>query len=162
MALLAGCGADDPNRPAEVDLLAALPGAERRGPDAVRSDVVGIDGDVRTALVMRAPARVSWPVVLPLHARLVTAVALVPVPESSVPQAVTVRVGLTDGRRYQDVGRIVVTGSWQPVTLDLREHSEWKFSLFYQPLWKHWRLVFNADATPGGTVAWDRPVLRRS
>jgi hypothetical protein len=157
------CG-DDPNRPAEVDLLARLPAAERRAggdvADAVRVDVVSAAGDARTALVMRAPARVTWTVQLPLHARFASALALVPASPSS--PGVTVRVGLSDDRIYHEIGKAEVTGTWMPFTLDLREHSEWKFSLFHQPLRKRWRLVLNADATPGGTVAWDLPRLTKS
>jgi len=164
ITLLAGCG-DDPNRPAEVDLLAGLSAAERRGPglvdQSVRSDIVSVHGDARTSLVMRAPSRTSWLVTLPMHARLETALALMPDTATAAPQGVTVRVGLSDGRNYQEAATIAVTGTWQPITVDLRKYSEWKFSLFYQPLRKQWRLVFNADATPGGSAAWARPVLTR-
>jgi hypothetical protein len=158
------CG-DDPDRPPEVDLLAALPRAERRAggnvDEAIRMDVVGIHGDARTALVMRAPARVTWPVRLPLHARFVSAVTLVP-GTTGLPSGVTVRMGLADDRSYHDLGKVEVTGAWVPITVDLREFSEWKFSVFYQPLRRTWRLVLNADATPGGAVAWDVPRLTRS
>jgi len=60
--------------------------------------------------------------------------------ESGLTQALAVRVGLSDGRHYQEVG---------------------KFSIFYQPLRKTWRLIFSADSPPGGMVAWARPVLTR-
>lgn len=161
---VAACG-DDRDRPAEIDLLAQLFTAERRASgnvdEAVRMDVVGIRGDARTSLVMRAPARVTWPVTLPLHARFLSALALVP-DASALPQGVSVRIGLSDGRTYREMGKAEATGTWAPVTLDLREHSEWKFSVFYQPLRKSWRLVLNADATPGGAVAWDLPRLTKS
>jgi hypothetical protein len=160
----ARCG-DDRDRPAEVDLLALLPIAERRAggnvDEAVRMDVVGIRGDARTALVMRAPARVIWPVRLPLHARFVSAVTLVP-GSPGLQSGVTVRIGLSDERTYHEIGKAEVTGTWVPLTLDLREFSEWKFSIFHQPLRKTWRLVLNADATPGGAVAWDVPRLTKS
>jgi len=166
----AACGVDR-DRPAEIDLLARLTTAERRAggniDEAVRLDVVGIRGDARTALVMRAPARVTWPVKLPLHARFLSALALVPAAQG-LPRGVTVRVGLSDGRTYREIGKAEATGTWVPVTLDLREYSEWKFSVFYQPLRKTWQLVLNADATPGGPggpggkVAWDLPRLTRS
>lgn len=153
------------DRVPEIDLLDALPAAERRAADsvdeAVRMDVVGVEGDVRTALVMRAPARVTWDVKLPLHARLSTAIILV----SGMPGTsggVTVRIGLSDRRVYKEIGRAEATGAWVPVMLDLREYSEWKFSLFDQPLRKSWQLVLNADATPGGTVALAQPRLTRS
>ncbi len=161
---VAACG-DDRDRPAEVDLLALLPTAERRAggdiDEVIRMDVVGIQGDARTSLVMRAPARVTWTVTLPLHARFLSAVALVP-DASALPQGVTVRMGLSDGRTYREIGKAEATRPRGPGTLDLSEDSEWKFSLFYQPLRKTWRLVLNADATPGGAVAWDVPRLTKS
>jgi hypothetical protein len=167
LALLCGvtaCGAER-DRPAEVDLLAGLPTAQRRAAgnidEAIRADVVGVGGDARTALVMRSPARVTWPVQLPMHATLVSALALVPDP-GGAPAGVTVRIGLSDGRRYLEIGKAEVTGTWVPLTLDLREYSEWKFSVFYQPLRKTWQLILNADATPGGAVAWDVPRLTKS
>lgn len=169
----AACGGDR-DRPAEVNLLAELPTAERRAggniDEAVRMDVVAVQGDARTSLVMRAPARVTWPVTLPFHARFLSALALVP-DTSALPRGVSVRIGLSDGRTYREVGKAEATGTWVPVTLDLREYSEWKFSVFYQPLRKTWRLVLNADAIPGGPggsggpggrVAWDLPRLTRS
>ncbi len=156
---------DDRSRPAEVDLLAHLPLAERRAggniDEAIRMDVVAVQGDARTALVMRAPARVTWPVTLPLHAQFRSALALVP-DASVLPQGVSVRIGLSDGRTYREIGKAEAAGTWVPVALDLREYSEWKFSVFYQPLLKTWRLVLNADATPGGAVAWDLPRLTKS
>lgn len=149
-------------RPQEVDLLAMLPSAEvRAGSDvqtAVRPGVVTMGGDSRTALVLRVPARVTWPTDLPRHAALRTAVAVLP----DGPQDVTIRVGLSDDRVYEDVARFGAGPDWQSQVVDLREFSEWKFSLFYQPLRKTWRLVINAEGTPGGQVALDRPVLTKS
>ena len=145
--------------------MSEFPNAQRRAPgnvdDAVRVDVAGIAGDTRVALVLRAPARVTWPVVLPLHARLISTALLLPVPHGAA-QGVTVRIGLSDQRKYTELARVEVTGSWMPLVVDLRHFSKWKFSLFDQPLRRHWHLIVNADATPGGTVALDRPRLTKS
>ena len=157
--------AGERDRPLEVDLLSLLPTAERRAAgdinEHVRADVVGIEGDVRPALVMRAPARVTWSLWLPLHAKLTSAMLLVPAP-AGVAQGVTMRIGVSDQRKYKEIAQLWVTTSWTPITLDLREYSEWKFSLFDQPLRKRWQLVLNADALPGGLVALERPRLTRS
>lgn len=153
------------DRPAEIDLLSELPKSERRAPvnpdEAVRAGVVGVEGDMRTALVLRSPARVTWTVWLPLHARLTSAALLVAGPPGE-PQGVTVRIGLSDRRRYTELTQVNATGKWMPLTLDLRKYSEWKFSLFDQPLRNRWQLIVNVDATPGGTAALDRPRLTRS
>lgn len=153
---LAGCGLTS-NRPAEVDLLSTLSAADKRAAGdpatAVRADVFTVDGDGRMALVMVAPARVSWRVQLPLHARLRTAVA----------GSGRLRVGASNGRSYQEVGQIAASGLWTPIDLDLRALSEVKWSVFYQPLRMDWQLIFNADATsPEAVIAVDRPTLTKS
>jgi len=157
--LLSTACSEPAGRPQEVDLLAKLPSAEvRAGSDvltAVRPDVVTVAGDSRTALVLRVPARVTWRTDLPFHAALRTAVATLP----EGPQDVTIRVGISDDRVYEDVARFNSTPGWQAQVVDLRRFSEWKFSLFYQPLRRSWRLVINAEGTPGGLVALDRPVI---
>lgn len=156
LVALTGCGLTA-DRPAEVDLLSALPSADKRAAgdlaNAVRTDVFIADGDSRMALVMEAPARVIWRVQLPLHARLRSAVA----------GSGRLRVGASNGRSYQDIGQIDASGPWTPIDLDLRALSEVKWSVFYQPLRMDWQLIFNADATsPGAVIAVDRPTLTRS
>lgn len=153
---LAGCGLTS-NRPAEVDLLSTLSAADKRAAGdlatAVRADVFAVDGDGRMSLVLEVPARVIWNVRLPLHARLRAAVA----------GNGRLRVGASNGRLYQEIGRIDASGSWTPFEMDLREVSELKWSVFYQPLRMDWQLIFNADVTsPGGVIAVDRPTLTKS
>ncbi len=157
--MLSAACAGPTGRPQEVDLLATLPSAEvRAGSDvlnSVRPDVVTVGGDSRTALVLRVPARVTWPTDLPFHAALRTAVATLP----GGPQDVILRIGISDDRVYEDLVRVSATTGWRAQVVDLRRFSEWKFSLFYQPLRRSWRLVINAEGTPGGQVALDRPVI---
>lgn len=156
LVALTGCGLTS-ERPAEVDLLSMLPAADKRaGGDvttAVRPDVFVAGGDSRMALVLEAPARVIWRVRLPLHARLRSAVA----------GRGRLRVGASNGRSYQELGQVDGTGFWAPLDLDLRELSEVKWSVFYQPLRMDWQIIFNADATfPGAVIAVDRPTLTKS
>lgn len=153
--VIAGC-AWARDRPAEQDLLALLPSADRRAAGdvsrAIRADVFVADGDGRMALVMEAPARSTWEVQLPLEAQLLTSVA----------GSGRLRIGISNGRTYREFGVVDATPVWRPVTIDLREFSEVKWSLFYQPLRMDWRFIINADATAAGvTVALDRPRLSR-
>lgn len=153
----ASCAA--PDRPRQVDLLEELPGAEKRaGGDietAVRPEIASLSGRVTPSLVMRVPARVTWPVELPVHAEFRTAAIL----SSGDGRDVQLRIGLSDDRTYEDVTRMAVTDSWQPLIVSLRRFSEWKFSLFYQPLFRPWRLVINAEGQPGAEVTLERPLL---
>jgi hypothetical protein len=156
LVALTGCGLTT-ERPAEVDLLSALPSADKRAAGdlatAVRTDVFIADGDSRMALVMEAPARVTWRVQLPLHARLRSAIA----------GSGRLRVGASNGRSFHEIGQVDATAAWTPIDLDLRTLSEVKWSVFYQPLRMDWQLIFNADATsPGAVFAVDRPTLTRS
>ena len=151
-----------------IDLMKTMPSAERRSArpidEAVRADLIGPAGDPRPAIVTDAPARVIWSIRLPARAQLETAVALVG--QSSSPGAgVSARIGISDDRRYDQLAKITLDGStaqsraWQPVSIDLGAYSGWQWSLFYRPWERTWRLIFSADATPGGTIAWARPVI---
>lgn len=77
----------------------------------------------------------------------------------------TARIGISDDRRYDQLAKVTLDASgtqsraWQPVVIDLGAYSGWQWSLFYRPWERTWRLIFSADATPGGMIAWARPVI---
>jgi hypothetical protein len=129
----------------------------------------GSGADRARAMHMRAPARVIWSIVMPFHARLHTAAALVPDhSDSSAPlgPGVTVRIGIADKRSYEEIARVTVlppsAGApfWQPIDVDLGAYRGWQWSLFYRPDATPWRFNFSVDAIPGlGTVAWREPVI---
>jgi hypothetical protein len=150
-----------------IDLLREVSRAERRAlkpvDEAVRVDFVGGEDGPRPSLVMEAPARVIYSVQLPERARFLSAVRLLH--PSTATSAVTIRLGLADNRAYHELMRIKIASppaerdAWTPVDVDLSPYSGWQWSLFYRPARVVWRLILNADATPGGTVAWGRPVI---
>ena len=171
VALAAACGRSAERTPVEfVDLLNTLPSAERRSlrpvEEAVRADLIGPAGDIRPAIVTDAPARVIWSVRLPSRARLETAVALIPGASEQTGAGAAARIGISDDRRYDQLvaitldGQVAQSRTWQPVSIDLGDYSGWQWSLFYRPWERTWRLIFSADATPGGTIAWARPVIK--
>ena len=153
------------DRPA-IDLVAALPAAERRAAGIV-ADAIRVEHAADAApasLLLRAPARVTWTVRLPDSPSLTTMAALAPGPDGRVGDGVTIRIGLSDDRYYEDVLRLALTASaaptaGQPIALDLRKYSGWQWSLFYRPASITWKLILNADATPGGTVALRNPSI---
>ena len=164
-AVLAAACSGSP-APARIDLLAELPRAEKRAikPEiAIRTALVGPAGDPRLSLVTDTPARITWTLRLPSHAHLQTALRLVPDANGKIGDGIAARIGISDNRSYQGLLRVVIdkaaTSGWQPVDVDLTEYSGWKFSLFYQPSRRDWRLVFGADAAPGGTIAWAQPLI---
>lgn len=106
-----------------------------------------------------APARVIFPVNMPVRAHFRTAVSL----QSPAGGGVTVRMGVADNRSYDELLRVTVeppapgADPWKLVDVDLGEYSGWQWSLFYRPARITWKLVLNADATPGGRVIWLNP-----
>jgi hypothetical protein len=162
MALVSGaCGRG--TAPSSIDLAAALPSAEKRAlgsPDAaIRATTVVRDHVEHPAIVTAAPARVIFPVRMPARARFHTAISLL----DGTGTGVTIRVGISDNRSYDELKKLLVAPTvagadpWQTVDIDLAPYSGWQWSLFYRPGNLTWRLVFNADATPGGHVAWLEP-----
>jgi hypothetical protein len=150
-----------------IDLLTEISRAERRAvkpvEEAVRVDFVDGDGGSRPSLLMEAPARVIFPVRMPERARFLSAARLLS-PRTAT-SAVTIRLGLANDRGYYElvrikIGSVMTPGDgWTPVDVDLSRYSGWQWSLFYRPARLVWRLILNADATPGGTVAWARPMI---
>ena len=108
LALAAACGVS-PDAPVTVDLIAELPKAERRAAgrveEAVRTGRVEVAGVAESALLMRAPARVIWPVRIPPRSAFATSVAIVPATESQVGSGVTLRIGVSDDRHYEGLLR---------------------------------------------------------
>lgn len=167
LALGAAChGRSAP--PQYVDLIHELPRAERRAvapvDEAIRVDMTGPEDDMRPAIVMQAPARLTWAMRFPSRAHLATAVMLVPDVAGSQ-RGVTVRVGVADDRTYEAVFQLPIEASgaappaWRLVDIDLSAYSGWQWSLFYRPWAITWRVIVSVDATPGGTAAWASPSI---
>jgi hypothetical protein len=80
---------------------------------------------------------------------------------------VTVRLGLSNNRRYEELLRLKLdlpdagsrSPAWRPVDVGLSPYSSGTWRLFYQPWRITWNLIVNVDATPGGTAAWLRPAI---
>ena len=109
------------------------------------------DGAGQPALVTDAPARVIFPVNMPARARFRTAVSL----QSPPGTGVTIRMGIADSRLYEELLRLSLeppaagADPWRTIDVDLGAYSGWQWSLFYHPSRITWKLVLNADATPG-------------
>lgn len=111
-------------------------------------------------LLITSPARLTWPVRLGEHADLDASVALVTGAATPTPAGVTIRIGIADERRFEELFRVPIAapgnGSlvWHPIRIDLGAYSGWKFSFFYRPSRRTWNVVVGVDPTPGGTLAW--------
>ncbi len=125
-----------------------------------------VDGGAAVpALVIAAPARLTWPIRLGEHADIDASVAFLP--GEAAASSVIVRIGISDERSYEELFRQSLAGApgntslvWHPVRADLRAYSGWKFSLFYQPSRITWNLIVAVDPAPGGSVAWRTLTIR--
>jgi hypothetical protein len=172
LILLAWCSAACDRRPESRvvleadDLIARLPSAEQRSAraleESIRVESAGPPSDRRVALVTVAPVRVIWTARLPERAWIDTAVML------TAGSGATARIGVSDLRLYEGLTRIELKASaggmpdaWHDVRVDLHRYAGWQWSVFYRPSETEWRLIFSADATPEGTIAWARPMIKR-
>jgi hypothetical protein len=166
----AACGAPKDVAPLPIDLVRELPHALIQAAPAApgaRQDFAPAEDGPVPALFMTAPARVTWTLQFPETAEVVARVALVD--GGAAGQGVTVRLGISDNRAYHELLREHLPAgapgsppSWRTIRGDLSEFSGWKWSLFYHPSRMTWRLIANADATPGGTAAWTGLMVRRA
>src|SRR5262245_56110447 len=128
---LAGCRSHVAGIRPPIDLLTELSKAERRAArpvdQAVRTDFVRAGDRIRPALVMDAPARVTYSIRMPERAAFISGVTLLP-PISEL-TSVTIRLGLSDNRRYKELtrrkldARSTAAGAWQSVNVDLSDYS---------------------------------------
>jgi hypothetical protein len=163
--LVSACGSAEPASPLPRDLMRDL--ASARIQPAATSEVARLgdvvtDGVATPALLVTSPARLTWSVRFAERAALDGMVAMTP-PASAPPVAglgVTVRIGISDERAYEELFRIPLaapsgaTLAWTPVRVDLSGYSGWTWSLFYRPSRRTWQLIVAADPLPGGSIAW--------
>ena len=144
---------------APVDLVATFPAAERR-PAGATFDVadITIGGESHRTIATPGISRVTWQVHIPARAVLKTAIALKPDAWAEQGNGVLFRIGVAEGRTYEDLfTRLVdpfhVTDDrrWIPVTVDLSPYGGFKWSLFYHPSRLTWRVIFNTNSGPPGT-----------
>ena len=159
LALL-GCDAPRADRIAVTDLMRQSQSAEKRplgGTFELLEHECGTES--HPSLAVPAASRVIWSLKLPDRAVLATEVAL----EGSPGASATFRVGISDDRVYEQLGARAVSADacghgWTPIEIDLGPYSGWKFSLFYQPRNRTWRLVLGTTPESGAPTRafWGR------
>ena len=135
-----------------MDLIFHFKDAERRpsgGRFELREHTFG--GRSRASLIVPGASRVTWRLFVPRRATLQVFAA---VPAASGPAAAAVRLGISDGRRYDHLREQVVTSDesakdWVPVSVDLSFYAGRKFSLFYRPDFTKWQIVIGTYVVQG-------------
>lgn len=161
--LAAACGRTPAERLRVVDLLEYEAAAEKRpagGPFAIGERTCG--GVSRTTLATPPESRVIWQLALPARGLFTSGAAV----EGEPGAVVTFRVGISDDRIYEPLHSVDVTAdacgrAWVPIAVDLGRYAGVKFSIFYRPDRKEWRLVLGTNTGGGQAVRahWARPAI---
>jgi hypothetical protein len=144
-----------------IDLMDRLSLAETRpveGPFEIREVTCG--DTPRPSLAVPPSSRAIWTTLLPSRAVLTAGLAVDGPPGS----AVLFRVGISDDRVYEGLASVIVRADdcgrgWTPVAVDLGDYSGLKFSLFYQPNHRTWRIVLATNLETGAAerAYWAQP-----
>jgi len=144
-----------------VDLIGKFRLAEARPAAAVfglAQHTLG--GRVRATLEVPVPSRIIWTIPVPRRGRLVLTPALA---FSTSPSTVRFRAGVSDNRIYEGLADTTLrTGDGTVGTewdIDLSDYAGLKWSLFYQPDRRVWRLVLNTELLEGepARALWIEP-----
>jgi hypothetical protein len=143
-----------------IDLIKVLDHAELR-PSSASFQLAEhtFAGQPRASIVVPVPSRITWPTAIPRRATLGLDAAAVP--RGGGVAAVRVRIGISDDRVYEALAERTIltdTAAWTPIAVDLSPYAGRKFSLFYQPDGRTWRLVLAADVAEGAAdLYWGNP-----
>ena len=151
-----------------LDLLRALPRAERRGPaplgEPAEAAFDGFGADLRPSIVVVVPSRIVWRGLrFPKRSLVRTSIGARPGAAST---DILFRIGISDERTYEELARQVVragTPGWTDISVDLSPYAGWQWSLFYHPDRRCWNLIFNVSASSGASPApeglWAQPAI---
>jgi hypothetical protein len=148
-----------------TDLLTLFPTAEKRqgeGATVLGVQDVTINGETKKAICVVAATRVTFKVTLPNDAWLRTSIALDPKAWTAEGDGVLFRIGISDGRTYEQVFQQHVNPfrssgdrRWIPVAIDLSAYGG-----------RQMDLIFNTNASlPGGNdprndyALWGAPAI---
>ena len=150
---------DAATRVRRVDLLTTVDRAEKRlRGEPVATTLVTLDGETEPALDVPVISRIVWTVRMPDRAILRTAPGAPQLAAAGGARALF-RIGISDERSYDELLALEIglesAQGWKPVSIDLSKYSGFKWSLFYRPREKTWKVVFNTTIQ-----GLQRPVAR--
>lgn len=159
----AGCAADERPAVRAIDLRYEFPRAEKRPAENAFSIAEHTLLGTRHAGIEAPPAsRLIWTGKLPARSTLRAMVAVLPAAGEEA--IVSFRVGVSDERLYEALAAERVSAArtrdvgWIPLSADLSAYAGRKWSVFYRPGAKAWRLVLSTDRIDGnGRAFWGSP-----
>jgi hypothetical protein len=111
-------------------------------------------GTALPSIVGPAPSRIIWVLPVPRSSTFRAQIAAIGTP-------VRARIGVSDARIYEQLAEVTVEpgAGWSTLEADLSAYAGWKFSLFYRPDGRQWRLNLSVDAPAGilGRIAVGSP-----
>ncbi len=125
-----------------VDLVEQFPSAEKRSglPQDKALSIVNltVNGETRRGIFAHPPSRITWKLTIPQDAWLRTSLALNPEMWDKESDGVLFRIGVSDGRKYdellsQHVDPHNAAGDrrWLPVSIDLSAYARQEVSLIF-------------------------------
>lgn len=162
--LCAACGHVDGNPVPVVNLIREFDRADKRPPVGFEIADREIEGVARPSLVAPVPSRLTVPLPLPRRGVLLAFVALEPPTPGAAAATVKLRVGVSDDRIYEQLADVVLTPDqrgWTAIRADLSAYAGWKWSVFYRPERKIWRVVLATDPVNGvpARALWGSPEI---
>jgi hypothetical protein len=141
-------------------------GAAEKRPADSEFEIADYDagGLARPSIVSSAPSRLTWTLRLPargaFHAQLHVR------SDSIAGETLGFRVGVSDDRVYERLAQLPLSSTsrgWTPISVDLSRYAGRKWSLFYRPDARAWRLILSVDvdatARGGAHAVWGAPAV---
>lgn len=144
-----------------IDLVGQFADAETRPSSAAFTIAdYAAAGVARPSIVSSVPSRLTWTLRLPGAGSFRAYLHV----DGARDQRVGFRVGIADDRVYETLAHVWLPGGdpgWTPLVVDLSRYAGRKWSLFYRPDARRWRLVLSLDAaTPSrATAIWGGPAI---
>ncbi len=135
--------------------------AEQQPPLGFKITTHSVGGVIRPSILVPVPSRAIWSLPLPRRGRFRAFLAL---STSANSAAVRFRFGVSDLRIYEGLAQQTITAdryAWVDFGADVSAYAGVKFSLFYRPESKIWRVVLATDvvgASPA-TAVWGSPEI---
>jgi hypothetical protein len=162
--MASGCRSSRTPAPVEViDLVRQFAAAERRPAESAFEVAVYSAGGVpRPSIVSPAPSRLSWTLRLPPRGAFTAQLHVGN--DTDAAETLTFRVGISDDRVYETLAHVSLSSGgtgWTPISADLSPYAGRKWSLFYRPDARRWRLILGVDAPAPGQVhaVWGAPAI---